>query len=239
MHTADERTIALDEAPVAKVIGLQAGQPEWRILVVDDNPENRLLLTHLLEQVGFVVSEAENGQEAIELFAEWRPHFIWMDMRMPVLDGYEATRRIRALPGGDEIQIAAVTASVFEEQREDILAAGCDEVVRKPFQEHKIFAVMAQFLDIEYIYEQDSASILVQRPDSELTAAVLAELPPELLQELQETTLTLDREATLQVIMRIEDQFPEVATGLREMVQNFQMGRLRELLAETEQDDGN
>ena len=89
------------ETPAAEVVGLQAGQPEWRILVVDDNVENRLLLTHLLERTGFTVREAEDGQQALAMFEDWRPHLIWMDMRMPVMDGYAASRAIRALPGGE------------------------------------------------------------------------------------------------------------------------------------------
>ena len=102
--------------------GLQAGQPEWRILVVDDNAENRLLLTSLLSEAGFTIKEAVNGREAITLFEAWQPHFIWMDMRMPVLDGYAATREIRGLPGGQEVKIVAVTASVLVEDQEEIVA---------------------------------------------------------------------------------------------------------------------
>jgi CheY-like chemotaxis protein/anti-sigma regulatory factor (Ser/Thr protein kinase) len=223
-----------DEAPAATVSGLQAGQPDWRILVVDDNRENRLLLTSLLTWAGFTVQEAENGEAAIVMFQEWRPHFIWMDMRMPVLDGYTATQKIRAQPGGEAVKIVAVTASALVEHREEILAAGCDDVVRKPFQEHQIFEAMARHLGVNYRYKEGEAAP-AQRQGEDLTPAMLAELPPELLQELRETTLALNTEATLEVIERIADQAPEGATGLRELVQNFQMGRLRELLAETEQ----
>ena len=124
--------------------------------MVDDNLENRLLLTSLLTQVGFTVQEAENGEEAIAMFQEWRPHLIWMDMRMPVLDGYAATQQIRALPGGEAVKIVAITASVLEEQQEEILASGCDDLVRKPFREHEIFEAMARLLDVEYVYEEAS-----------------------------------------------------------------------------------
>ena len=117
----------LGEAPVAEVTGLTSGQPDWRILVVDDNKENRLLLSDLLSRVGFNILEAKDGEEAIAKFQQWQPHFIWMDMRMPVMDGYAATRKIRELPGGGEVKIVAVTASVLAEHREPILAAGCDD----------------------------------------------------------------------------------------------------------------
>ena len=217
------------DAPAARVIGLTAGQPDWRVLVVDDNDENRLLLTSLLEQAGFTVKEAENGEQALARFQDWHPHFIWMDMRMPIMDGYETTRQIRDLPGGEAVRIAAVTASVFEEQREDILAAGCDDLVRKPFREHRIFEVIARHLDIGYTYAQDDAAS-PQTNGMDLTAAMLAQLPQELLDELRETTLKLDREAILEVIERVSNQSPELAAELRALVNGFQMGRLQELI---------
>jgi CheY-like chemotaxis protein len=237
MHLAEGGAGAPDEEAVAEVVGLQAGQPEWRILVVDDNPENRLLLSNLLTQVGFTVEEAENGQEAIALFQDWRPHLIWMDMRMPVMDGYQATKKIRALPDGETVRIAAVTASVFEEQRAEILASGCDDLVRKPFRDHEIFEAMARLLGVEYVYEETGEEPARAR-GVELTADMLADLPPDLLQALREATLALNREATLEVIERIEDQAPDTAAGLRALVANFQMGRIRELLGEMEEKNG-
>ena len=120
------------DTSAGRVIGLEAGQPAYRILVAEDNPDNRELIRRLLEGVGFQVRLAEDGAAAIEQFQSWRPHFIWMDMRMPGLDGYQATRRIRALPGGTAIPVAALTASAFQEDRDSILAAGCDEPSRPP-----------------------------------------------------------------------------------------------------------
>ena len=113
-------------------------------------------------------------------------------MRMPVLDGFAATRKIRTLPGGAAVKIVAVTASVLEERHDEILACGCDEVVRKPFRDHEIFETMARQLGIKYIY-QDRGTETAQKQGINLTAEMLAELPPELLQELREATLRLDR----------------------------------------------
>ena len=237
MALADGEAAMLDETAVPEVIGLQAGQKDWRILVVDDNQENLLLLSTLLDQVGFTLQGAENGEEAVVKFQEWGPHFIWMDVRMPVMDGYEATRKIRALPGGGEVKIVAVTASVLEEPRKIILAAGCDDVVRKPFRDQEIFEAMARELSVEYVY-RDRSEAPAQPDGMELSAAMLAELPLELLQELQETTLALDRRATLAVIERIEEDAPETAAGLSALVHSFQMGRIRDLLKETETING-
>ncbi len=211
------------------VMGLAPGQPAWRILIVEDNFANRLLLCSLLRKAGFEIREAENGEEAIELFKQWQPHFIWMDMRMPVMDGYEATAKIRTLPGGETVKIVAITASAFKEQRPDVLGAGCDEMVHKPFLDHQIFEAMACLLDIKYLYEEQAEE--VTRMDKiNLTAGMLVDLPAELLQELRESTLALNKEATLEVIARVADQAPEVGAGLKALIDNFQMVELWSLL---------
>lgn len=137
-----------------RVIGLEAGQPEYRILVVDDRFESRLLLVKLLASLGFLVRSAENGQEAVDLWNAFEPHLIWMDMRMPVMDGYEATKSIKADLKGRATVIIALTASAFEEERHLVLSAGCDDFVRKPFREQVIFEKMAQYLGVRYIYEE-------------------------------------------------------------------------------------
>ncbi|RLA57291.1 MAG: hypothetical protein DRR04_13065 [Gammaproteobacteria bacterium] len=235
-HLAEAGAATPSETPVAEVTGLTSGQPDWRILVVDDNKENRLLLWDLLSHVGFNVQEARDGEEAITKYKEWRPHFIWMDMRMPGMDGYAATRKIRELPGGSEVKIVAVTASVLTEHRAPILASGCNDLVRKPFRSHQIFDAMARYLGVEYLYGERERETGRDK-GAKLTPEMLAELPRELLQELRGTTLSLDREATLQVIARIEAHAPEAAEGLRILVQDFQMGRLGELLEKTESRD--
>jgi response regulator RpfG family c-di-GMP phosphodiesterase len=154
-----------------------------------------------------------------------------MDMRMPVMDGYEAVRQIRRRPGGEKLPMVAITASAFRNQRPEILAAGCDDMVFKPFREHEIFEVMARFLGVEYVYaEPDDAAAPIG--DGELTAAMLAELPSELLRDLDQTTLVANREAIFKVINRIAEHAPETAEHLRALVHNFELERIRELLAE-------
>jgi len=231
LQMVETGTAMPSRAPVAEVIGLQADQPEWRFLVVDDNPENRILLTTLLTNIGCNVNEANNGEKAISIFQEWHPHFIWMDMRMPVLDGFAATRKIRTLPGGEAVKIVAVTASVLEERHDEILACGCDEVVRKPFRDHEIFESMTRHLDVKYLYK-DMGEEALQKERINLTAEMLAGLPPDLLQKLRETTLLLNMEAILEVIERIEAHAPDTAEHLRAFVQNFQIDRIREMLGE-------
>jgi signal transduction histidine kinase/CheY-like chemotaxis protein/streptogramin lyase len=213
------------------VLGLAPGQPAWRILIVEDNIENRLLLSGLLRKAGFEIREVENGKEAIAQFHKWQPHLIWMDMRMPVMDGYEATAKIRSLPGGDRVKIVAITASAFGEQRHDILAVGCDDLVRKPFRDHEIFESMARQLDIKYLYKDMGEETLLKERIN-LTAEMLAELPPELNQELRQSVLALDREAIFALIERIEPMSLDTAKGLRILMDNFQTGLIGDLLGE-------
>ncbi|MBA3922187.1 MAG: response regulator, partial [Nostocaceae cyanobacterium] len=133
--TADVSDIIIK--PIRRVIGLEPNQPTYRILVVDDITENRLLLVKLLQPIGFEINEAENGIQAIELWESWQPHLIYLDTRMPVMDGVEATREIRARECKLDVTtrrtaIIALTASAFETRRAEILAAGCDDFIRKP-----------------------------------------------------------------------------------------------------------
>jgi len=230
-ETVDVQT-SIGDKP--RVVGLAPDQPAWRILVVEDNRNNRLLLRSFLHKAGFEIREAENGEEAIELFKQWQPHLIWMDMRMPVMDGYEATAKIRLLPGGDKVKIVAITASAFDEQRQDIHAAGCDEVVLKPFLDHEIFEAMTQQLDMKYLYK-DMGEEALPEPAIKLTADMLTELPPDLIQGLRDSILTLDSEAIFAVIERIEPLAPDTAKGLRILMDHSQTGLIRDLLGENDE----
>jgi two-component system cell cycle response regulator DivK len=104
-----------------------------RILVVEDNLDNRRILVYRLKRIGdFQIIEACNGAEALGLVEEDAPDLIFMDLKMPVMDGWEATRRIRALEGGRRIPIIALTAQAMAGDEQKALAAGCDDYVAKP-----------------------------------------------------------------------------------------------------------
>lgn len=138
--------------PQRQIVGLAPGQPTYRILIAEDKWANRQLLVQLLTPLGFEVREAVNGEEAIALWQEWRPHLIWMDMRMPVMDGYEATRMIKANRALHSCIILALTANAFEEERLVALLIGCDDFIRKPVQENVILEKMAEHLGVRYCY---------------------------------------------------------------------------------------
>jgi light-regulated signal transduction histidine kinase (bacteriophytochrome)/DNA-binding response OmpR family regulator len=138
--------------PRRRVVGLQSGQPSYRILIAEDKWANRQLLVRLLAPLGFEVREAVNGQEALTCCKEWQPHLIWMDMRMPVMDGYEATKAIKASINPAPI-ILALTANAFEEDRLFALKIGCDDFIRKPIQAEIILEKVAEYLNVQYLYE--------------------------------------------------------------------------------------
>lgn len=146
-------SLALAPHSTRRVLRLEPGQGEIKILLVDDKSDNLALVSELISEAGFSIRTATNGQQAMDVFASWQPHLIWMDMRMPVMDGYEATHRIRQMPGGDRVKIVALTASAFEEDRPPILAAGCDDLVRKPLEEERLFSIMGQLLGLRYCYD--------------------------------------------------------------------------------------
>jgi two-component system sensor histidine kinase/response regulator len=134
-----------------RVTGLKPDQKQYRILIADDHADNRDLLKTMLTSVGFEVEEAQNGNETIAKFKVWSPDLILMDMQMPVMDGYEATRTIKAMEKGN-IPIIAVTASAFQEDTEKALKAGADAYLRKPFKEYEIFECIETCLGVKYVY---------------------------------------------------------------------------------------
>ena len=223
--------IAIEENYRA-VKSIAPDQTAWRLLVVDDNVDNRLLLIAMLTNMGFKIREAENGQEAIRVFEEWRPHLIWMDMRMPIMDGYEATQKIRQLAGGNQVKIIALTASAFIEQHCDIINAGCDAVLHKPFHIPEIFAALSKHLGVKFIY-QDSP-ITASSPTSKITAEMLATLPLDLRQHLRDATLKLDTEEIDTVIAQIHALEPDIADSLEALAKGYQFEQIIRLVDDLE-----
>lgn len=212
--------------PLRRVLGVTEGQPHWRVLVVEDKIDNQRLLEQLLQHVGFEVQLAENGQEAIAAFQSWRPHFIWMDMRMPVMDGYEATRRIRALPGGHVVKIVALTASAFREDREGMLTAGCDDVLPKPIEEDKLFEMMGRLLGVSFEYAQPVAAETVAAETEATDISDLSGLPIDMRRELMLAADQLDIEATKAAIKRIRGVDASLADQLTSVARAFRFDRI-------------
>jgi CheY-like chemotaxis protein len=136
-----------------RVIGLK-GSKVPKVLVVDDEPNNRGWLKRLLESVGFTVQESVNGAEAIRVWKQWNPQLILMDMRMPVMDGMEATKRIRSIESGQPTIILALTASALEENRLAALESGVDDFLSKPCVEEELFEKTRIHLGLSYDFEE-------------------------------------------------------------------------------------
>jgi signal transduction histidine kinase/CheY-like chemotaxis protein len=188
-----------------RVVGLAPGQPEYRILIVEDKPENWMVLKRILESVGFEVLVADDGEQSIDLFSSWRPHFIWMDLRLPGISGIEAMRRIREREGGRDVKIAAVSASGFESQRNEALAAGLDDYVRKPYRQEAIFECMARHLGVLYCRDGASSPPL-DAPVQELRPEAIAVLPVNLRNELKDALTTLNRKRISQAVEKVAEQ---------------------------------
>ncbi|WP_299488675.1 GAF domain-containing hybrid sensor histidine kinase/response regulator [Acaryochloris sp. IP29b_bin.137] len=154
-------------------------QPVYRILIVEDHQDTRLMLLNLLESVGFSARTVKDGQQAITLWQDWCPHLVLMDWQMPGMNGYQTAQKIRQLESQShpsclqEVEkpllregspntepavplertiIIALTASVFEDTQQESAVAGCDDFVCKPFQESVLFQTIAKYLGIQYTY---------------------------------------------------------------------------------------
>jgi signal transduction histidine kinase/DNA-binding response OmpR family regulator len=212
-----------------QVLALAPNQPDYKILVVDDKPINRQLLVRLLAPLGFEIREASNGQEAIVMWEAWQPHLIWMDMRMPVMDGYEATKYIKSTTQGNATAIIALTASVLEQERAIILSAGCDDFMRKPFKEQTIFAALTKHLGVKYVYA-DSANAQIDLSDS-LPSLDLSVMSEEWRSQICEVALEGDSNRVTQLIREIPNQESAIVKTLEKYAHQFQFDEMVELLS--------
>ncbi len=221
-----------------QVLSLEPGQPEYRILVVDDRDLNRRLLTKLLTPVGFQVREAENGQDAIAVWSSWEPHLIWMDMRMPVMNGYEATKEIKSDLKGQATAIVALTASILEEEKAVVLGAGYDDFVRKPFREDAIWEKIAKYLGVRYVYADHQPSSdaslnyqfngqLKEKVESYvLKAESLNVMPADWVTQLNYAAIQLDTEQVGALIAQIPEKHTSLAKALQQKVNDFDFGQI-------------
>lgn len=212
------------EPDLLQVVGLSPGTPTKRILVVDDVPDNRELLVRMICITGFEVREAKNGKEAVECAKTWLPDLICMDKRMPVIDGHEATRLIRANPGGEKIKIIILTASAFEENRQEAISIGADDFLGKPFRPSELFAKIASLLGISYVCA-DGAAPVVPPPKLDSShvpnSPSIAQLPKELAADLREAALSADVEKLAELIDAVARHDAALAEEFRGFLQSF------------------
>lgn len=232
-----------DAPPPRRIIGLEPEQPVYRLLIVDDQPGNRHLLTSMLAMPGFALHEASNGEEAFYLWQRWQPDLIFMDLRMPGIDGIEATRRIKASAPEAPPSIIAVTADLMEEQHTNLEAAGFAGVIHKPFQETIIYDVLQHHLRVAFLYapEDENPHTGAARADGSgangytpiLTAAGLAALPPDLLATLEYNIILADFSQLQQIVGQIRTHDAAVADALAMYVDQFDYEQILMLIEAT------
>ncbi len=214
------------QTPKRRVIALEVNQPTYRILVVDDKPLNCKLLIKLLAPLGFEVKEANNGQEAVKIWDRWQPHLIWMDMRMPVMDGYEATQQIKATTKGQATTIIALTASGLEEEKAVTLSAGCDDFMRKPFREEDIFQKMEEYLGVRYVYEKIESTPVGEEENEESIREKVSVLSQELQEPLKEALLTGSLERIARSISAIDRADSSLAAAIQKYCDRFEYQKI-------------
>jgi CheY-like chemotaxis protein len=210
-----------------RLAGLAAGEPSYRILIVEDHPEARRLMCRLLEPLGVPLLAVANGREAVAACHDFRPDLIFMDIRMPVMDGLEATRAIRGTEHGKKIKIVAVTAHALEEEKEQILAAGFDGFIGKPYIERDVWSALTNHLGARLAFSSDAG---LSAPPPAVEADALTRLPRALFEELLTTAERLNEPATLEVVDRISLIDSVLAAGLRDMIAALRYGELLAVL---------
>jgi signal transduction histidine kinase/CheY-like chemotaxis protein len=223
-------------APPRKVIGLAPGQHAedggpFRLLIVEDAEVNRRLLVELLRPFDFEVREAVNGEEAIAMWEAWQPHLIFMDLRMPVMNGLEATRHIKAMPttGGGKTVIVMLTASVFEEDRDEALLQGCDDFIPKPVREAQIFAALQKHLGIQFTYEATP----LQSSKEVFSTSSPEQIPlfsDDWKEKMSQAVLEADVVQMQNLIQEISASFPDIGKTLSRMLYYFDYDGIRKLL---------
>ena len=241
-----------------EVMGLEPNQPCYRILIVDDREDNRQLLVKMLSPLGFKLQEATNGLEAVEIWENWQPHLILMDVRMPVMDGYEATQEIKlriqqreqeqqengemSMDNSDSPipKIVALTASTIEGRRSFALLIGCDDFISKPFRKTEIFDTLNKHLGVKYLYSNStdlmSAGDRHNRSDAPSNAvlASLPILPAQWVENMRQVIRNADFDLIARTIEELRYDHPEFTEILQDHLNNFDYQKILNLIADAE-----
>ncbi len=207
---------------IKNIIGLDSTQQHTKVLIVEDQEYNRLLLRTLLEVLKIEIKEAVNGQEAVEIFKEWQPDYIWMDRRMPIMGGEKATQVIRKLPHGDKVIIVALTASAIEEERKTIMESGMNDLVAKPYHPQDIYMCMEKHLNFNYIYKDEITQLsnFYTYTSDELKEELLT-INKTLLRELFESAKLLNIDIMGPTIAQVGLSNKKLANILIELIKNY------------------
>ena len=230
---AGEMGAVVMKPELRRVQRLRSDHIRHRVLIGDNEENNRAFLSEMLSGVGFETREVTNGQEAVQQFAAWHPDLILLDYRMPVMDGLEAIRQIRAGIGGEKVRIVCVTASTTDQNRHEIIAAGADDFLGKPLREGVLFEKIRTLLGVEYEYFDESPQA-VSAADANaartLTLGAVGTLPHELVRQMREATINADLDLLMKLIDSVEATDARAAQELRNMAEGFEYQTILDLL---------
>jgi signal transduction histidine kinase/DNA-binding NarL/FixJ family response regulator len=227
-----DAAVAVRQSALRRVLAIRAGQAVPRTLIVDDQLENRDWLMKLLSSIGFPVRGAENGAAAIQCWEEWNPRLILMDVHMPVMDGLEATRRIKADPRGKETVIITLTASAMDDDRRTVAQSGADDFLSKPCREDELLEKMRSLLNLAYEYEEaiDTEGLGPDGMDA-FSVEKLGQLPRELIEELLNATQIGNKRILDKLILKVRETADAgSAQALQELADKYEYDALTRLL---------
>lgn len=230
--------VAPETAPASQparrvAVRLTAGAPACRVLVVDDEEDNRKLMLKLLRLIGFEAEALANGNEAVLAVGRWQPHLMIMDIRMPEMNGLEAIRRIRALPGGGALKIISLSAAVFPVERSEAIRSGADKFLPKPVQVDELLETIRHLLGLDYDYQPLAAGHGQECAPSSapLSPPDLAALPAGLRQQLQSAVAEADFDEAHRLLQQLPTLDASLARRLGQLADAFDAEQLLQLLA--------
>ena len=201
--------------------------------MVDDVPANRALLCTLLQPVaGFEVAEATNGVEALDVFRRWSPHAVLMDMRMPVMNGYEATRRIKSTEAGRATPVIALTSSVFEDAKKKMMAAGADGHIGKPIRREELLEELRKCIGLRYVFADEPGEIHGRLKPAHMIPEASEVLPKELIHAMLQAVEEGEIGHLIGLIVEVEKLDSVTARVLKSLVDRFDYERLGQWLKE-------
>jgi PAS domain S-box-containing protein len=229
-----EKVGGATDIPRKTVIGLKPETPEIKIMIVDDHEENRLVIKEILESAGIITQTAEDGKNAVVLAKTWKPDLIFMDLRMPVLDGFEAAKQIKATKLGKKIHIIAVTASILELDKYKVSESGMTGYIRKPFKDYDLFAMIENKLGQIFVYEDRiiEKQIQTQTDFIGLTPETITIIPQNLINQMRIATINAQFDKLLDLIDLAATHSPGIAKKIMKLAKDYQYDTLLKLFEE-------
>lgn len=230
-----QNTIVQPKTKPSRVISIKPNNCHHRILVVEDVEENRQMLVTMLEYFKFQVRSAINGAEAINIWQTWAPDLILMDLLMPVMDGYQATKYIKATLKGQATTIIALTANVLSEDCSVITEFGCDDFMSKPFREEVLLEKIALHLGLQCIYAEESkqTSSILTTGEKQLTPQDLDFMPIEWKNKLNWAALAMDDKSVMELIKQIPPDKNIISQILEKLVEDFRLDIIADMTTQS------